>query len=1210
MSLFNSLLGFGLRQVLGDGVGNVVESVQQRFRDHSRALPDALARAQDRAWQSLGVALAGDGLLDRVKVFFASGDDRGVRAQVQMFLQDNAFTFTGTPDNLRRSCLDELKRLRKSGLLSGHALNAEEVGQQTAGFQRDTDQASLIAQTQRAIAGVADALAQDYPNLSRLIRRPTPAGPPLLAAAFCYFFRREVETNEELAHGLFFDSLRQLTVLQERAFGEVSHALTTLGLQFDVLFEQLGRIEAVVVETHGAVLDLQAELRRLGGMHLSNADGMRALLMQVSQQLSQIGMQQGEVKPQHSCSIRGEDERRAVKSLLERYRSLPPEEQRQMPALLNGLGKLQLGAGDFAAARLTFAEVVAVVPEAEGQAEASYNTYRVALEEHLYDAALEALRRAASLDTGRFAPFPLHRYEAQRILGVGGFGTALLCKDRHFDEEVVVKTLHAADLERGLEDVFREARTLRKLSHPAIIGVRDCDYADPVAKARPYLVMDYFPGVTLEEHIRTQGPLAVGDLVAVATQLAQAMQAAHAQGILHRDLKPANVLIRKEGDRWQLKVIDFGLALRKQVVETSVAISSAGNTVLSASVAGTVQYAPPEQMGRLHGVKMGPWSDVYAFGKTCSFALFRTTEPRSRHLASLPAELRELLEGCIEQELEHRHASFEKVLPLLGVHASAEEVARRVREEQKQRKQENARRLREEQRHLRQEESRRAAEEQERRKQEEATRQQQERIRLRTEGEEKLARLVRTALERTFGRPTAEDTEAAREVVRQHRIDKHRAEDIVSQARTRWQAEPILELRIQGEWFARPKDNPQAEWAKVLDTPGRISPRTQEIYHLTIASSATWAQLETLTQLRGLPFLQSLDLSWCNQLTDRHLNHLRSFPALRYLNLKECRQLSNTGLTFLLAHSALQDLNLEGCEQLTDATLAQLRGFSALQDLNLSGCVKLTDAGLAHLRGLTALRSLNLSGCVELTDECLAHLSGLSALQNLNLFECNHLTDSGLAHLRGLTALEHLCLWGCRLLTDAGLARLRGLSALQSLNLGRCERLTDAGLTQLGKLCALKDLNLWGCEQWTNAGLVSLRGLSALRSLNLSWCRQLTDAGLAHLTGLTALQVLNLTKCEQLTDASLYHLSCLSALQSLSLSGCEQLTDTGVGHLWELFALRHLDLSACQEITDEALSHLSYLSALQFLDLKECPRVTDAGLARLQLALPRCNIER
>src|SRR5450755_1731325 len=409
MSLLTQLAGFALRQVIGDFSDNVVQVVglvEQHFRDHSRTLPKALDHAHQRAWQALGVALAGDGLLDRVKVFFASGDDKGVREQVQLFLKSNAVSFDGTPAAFRQDCLDELKRLRKSGLLSTHGGTSAEIAriaQQAAGFRRHADPQGLIEESRGAVAGVADALAEGYPNLAKLLRTPTPAGPPLLAAAFCYFFRREVETDDELAHGLFFDGLRQLSASQAKAFSEVGKALAALGEQFDALFEQLGRIEtavvethAVAVETHGAVLDLQTELQRLGGLHLANAGEVRSLLEQVLLHLSQAGMARGEVRPGNSCSIRGEDERRAVKGLLARFRGLPAEEQRQAPALLNGLGKLQVGAGDFAEARRTFTEVVQVVGNPSDKAEASFNAYRAALEEKKWDAALAALREAGS----------------------------------------------------------------------------------------------------------------------------------------------------------------------------------------------------------------------------------------------------------------------------------------------------------------------------------------------------------------------------------------------------------------------------------------------------------------------------------------------------------------------------------------------------------------------------------------------------------------------------------------------------------------------------------------------------------------------------------------------------------------------------------------------------------------------------------------------
>jgi tetratricopeptide (TPR) repeat protein len=307
-----------------------------------------------------------------------------------------------------------------------------------------------------------------------------------------------------------------------------------------------GGVEAKVFATHEIVLALQEQMQRL-------LDGAH--------------MPAGPVRPRDSFSIRV-DERPAVKTFLNCFRQLPAEDQQRLRALLNNLGKLQVGSGDFEGPEKAFTEAARCTPESAERAEVRYNAYWAALEQQKWDEALAAIREAVSLALERFAPFPLHRYEPRRILGAGGFGTAFLCRDLHFDEDVVVKTLHAVELARSTEEVFREARVLSRLSNPAVIGVRDCEYADPVAKGRPYVVMDYFPGRSLASHVREHGPLSLDDLLAVAGQLARGLLAAHRCGIYHRDLKPDNVLVRNEGGAWKVKIIDFGLAIWRQAIET------------------------------------------------------------------------------------------------------------------------------------------------------------------------------------------------------------------------------------------------------------------------------------------------------------------------------------------------------------------------------------------------------------------------------------------------------------------------------------------------------------------------------------------------------------------------------------------------------------------------------------------------------------------
>jgi hypothetical protein len=329
-----------------------------------------------------------------------------------------------------------------------------------------------------------------------------------------------------------------------------------------------------------------------------------------------------------------------------------------------------------------------------------------------------------------------------------------------------------------------------------------------------------------------------------------------------------------------------------------------------------------------------------------------------------------------------------------------------------------------------------------------------------------------------------------------------------------------IEVSVPGEWSARPANDPTAGWTAVRKTPGQVSVRPHEVYHLTVSDGVTDRQLVGLGHLRSLTSLQSLNLLGCKLVTDAGLAHLRGLTALRSLDLWECERVTDAGLAHLRGLTALRSLDLWGGEQVTDAGLAHLRGLNALRHLNLQDCRQVTDAGLAHLRGLTALQCLMLGG-MKFTDAGLAHLPGLTALHSLSLTGCDQFTDAGVAHLRGVPALKNLCLSFCKQFTDAGLAHLSGLNALHKLDLGWCKQVTDAGLAHLQGLTALKNLCLRYCDQVTDAGLAHLCGLTALQDLELGRCKQVTDAGLAHLRGLTALKNLYLWYCDQVTDAGI-----------------------------------------------------------------------------------------
>ena len=168
-----------------------------------------------------------------------------------------------------------------------------------------------------------------------------------------------------------------------------------------------------------------------------------------------------------SLSIRDEDERRLVKDLVRRYRALPADQRKQMPALLNAVGKLEVVAGDFESAERDFRELADDRPGDPGPRRRRPTTPTAPRwSGGRGRGAGGAQRGGDARRRDRFAPFPVGKYEAEKILGAGGFGVAFLCRNRHSGAQVVVKTLRRDGLDRDLDEVFREAQALEAAGAP------------------------------------------------------------------------------------------------------------------------------------------------------------------------------------------------------------------------------------------------------------------------------------------------------------------------------------------------------------------------------------------------------------------------------------------------------------------------------------------------------------------------------------------------------------------------------------------------------------------------------------------------------------------------------------------------------------------------------------------------------------------------
>lgn len=386
-----------------------------------------------------------------------------------------------------------------------------------------------------------------------------------------------------------------------------------------------------------------------------------------------------ELRLSNSLSPRSKSDKKRIRVLLSRYRDLPLEERRQRPALLNAIGRLAVIAGEFEGAGRHFQEVAALVTEPGAAAEAHYNAYVVALERSQWTEALAALRQAMTLDPERFAPFPTDKYIPQQILGVGGFCVAFLCRHRVTGSAVVIKGMLANDAEDERNKLLIEGRVLERVKHPAIIRLRDCEQMKSGSGLRPYLVLDYFEGPTLEEYVHDHGPLAAEDLLAVAGPVAGALRAAHARGIVHRDVKPGNILVRRARSGWKVRLIDFGLALQLDLCPLAAGDSADWAGGSGGEVVGTLDYAAPEQLGQAAGVAVGPYSDVYGFGKTCYYALLGTAKPTDEETAHLSAPWRELLGGCTTWNALDRYADCSPLLAELARMRAKARSERRTR---------------------------------------------------------------------------------------------------------------------------------------------------------------------------------------------------------------------------------------------------------------------------------------------------------------------------------------------------------------------------------------------------------------------------------------------------------------------------------------------------------------------------------------------------
>ena len=261
----------------------------------------------------------------------------------------------------------------------------------------------------------------------------------------------------------------------------------------------------------------------------------------------------------------------------------------------------------------------------------------------------------------------LAHYEVTSHLGTGGMGEVYQATDSKLGRSVAIKLLpeaftHDADRAARFE---REARVLASLNHPNIATIHGVEESG----GRKFLVMELVTGETLAEKIR-RGAIPLEESLGIATQIAEALEAAHEKGVIHRDLKPANIKVTPEG---KVKVLDFGLAKAFAGETANASLSNSPTMSHMATqqglILGTAAYMSPEQA---KGKEVDRRTDIFAFGAVLyemltghqAFGGDDVSDILSRVLqrepdwALLPVEtpsgIRKLLRRCLEKNMKNR----------------------------------------------------------------------------------------------------------------------------------------------------------------------------------------------------------------------------------------------------------------------------------------------------------------------------------------------------------------------------------------------------------------------------------------------------------------------------------------------------------------------------------------------------------------------------
>ncbi|MBL8149234.1 MAG: serine/threonine-protein kinase [Blastocatellia bacterium] len=272
-------------------------------------------------------------------------------------------------------------------------------------------------------------------------------------------------------------------------------------------------------------------------------------------------------------------------------------------------------------------------------------------------------------------PKKVGHYTLFRFLDSGGMGEVFLAIDEILQRPVAIKFLHLHHRESDRRARFmNEARAIAALNHPNIVVIHEINETPDEQNENlpvPYIVMEYIEGESLENILNTH-KLTTFEVIILALQIAEGLQAAHQRKIVHRDIKPSNIMITKEG---RVKILDFGLS--KLVYETSSEASTQIKRTAEGTIVGTIPYLSPEQA---LGQNVDARSDIFSYGivlyrmltnqhpfpgsnaiETTTKIVTQEPEPWPYQL-NIDSGLKNIVVNCLQKIADDRYSSLEEVI--------------------------------------------------------------------------------------------------------------------------------------------------------------------------------------------------------------------------------------------------------------------------------------------------------------------------------------------------------------------------------------------------------------------------------------------------------------------------------------------------------------------------------------------------------------------